>query len=392
MSPPHSLELDQTSSITLSNPPSPAGFYYRVDVDAGAMAHNLASGRLTPTSVPDLPSRPLTPGIYAPVVTFFLPNELEDIDHRTQYEHSIRLAKSGIAGLVTQGSNGEAVHMSRKERSEVTKITREALDSAGYHDMPIIVGCGAQSVRETIEHCIDAYNAGGDYAMILPPSYYSALYTKDSQFDFFTRVADQSPVPILIYNYPPAAGGIDLSSDTIIALSKHPKIVGCKLTCGNTGKLMRISASTGEDFYAMSGSCDVTLQALVVGGKGVIGGLANIAPRACTMVMKLHNENRNIEAKMMQAIVARGDWAAIQSGVVGTKSALNSFFKYGGYCRAPLPRPNTQEQEKLRKGFEELVLLERFLESGCREDAIHAEYQDTYPQLVELEEMLAKTA
>ena len=313
-------------------------------------------------------SRALRPGVYVPTVTFFK-GDNEDLDLTTISKHAVRLAKAGVAGIATQGSNGEAVHLSHQERKQVTKTTRNALDNAGFHSVPVIVGCGAQSTRETIEFCQEALSSGGDYALVLPPCYYKAMVNQDCLIDYFNDVADSSPVPILIYNFPGAAGGIDLSSDTISTLAKHPNIVGCKLTCGNTGKLARIAAATdaatpahvGSGFMCMGGSADFTLQALIVGGSGIIGGMGNLAPRASVKLVELFAEGKLAEAQKLQAIVARGDWAAITGGVVGTKSALETYFGYGGHGRRPLPRVSAQEAVKYAANFKELVDLEKSL-------------------------------
>lgn len=235
--------------------------------------------------------------------------------------------------------------------------------------MPIIVGCGAQSTRETIELCEEAHHAGGDYALVLPPSYYAGLHSKTTVLDFFRDVATSSPIPLVIYNFPPAAGGIDLTSDQIIELSQHSNIAGVKLTCGNTGKLNRIAAATraatnsepGSGFMCMGGSADFTLQTLIGGGSGIIGGFANVAPKSCVKLVELFENGNLKEARRLQAIIARGDWAAIQGGVLGTKSALQSHFGYGGYMRKPMPRPNKEEAKKWRDAFEEVVKLERSL-------------------------------
>jgi 4-hydroxy-2-oxoglutarate aldolase len=110
-------------------------------------------------------TRPLVPGIYVPTVCFFN-EETEDLDLATIASHAVRLAKAGVTGLATQGSNGEAVHLTHAERQLVTSTTRKALRDAGFARLPIIVGCGAQSTRETIQFCREAYEAGGDYALV----------------------------------------------------------------------------------------------------------------------------------------------------------------------------------------------------------------------------------
>ena len=322
------------------------------------------------SSVDDVQNlRPLKPGVYVPTVTFFRADD-EDLDLDIIASHAVRLAKAGVAGITTQGSNGEAVHLSRAERKLVTKTTRTALNDAGYNTLPIIVGCGSQSTRETIELCREALSSGGDYALVLPPSYYKALFDSGSLVEYFQDVADASPVPILIYNYPVAVGGIDFDSDVITMLSKHPNIVGCKLTCGNTGKLARIAAATdaaspssrGSGFMCMGGSADFMLQTLVVGGSGIICGVGNVVPKACVEVVKLYAAGKLAEARKLQAVVARGDWAAISGGIVGTKSALETYYGYGGHARKPLPRASKQDVVKYANDFKEVIELEKAME------------------------------
>ncbi|KAF3761445.1 aldolase [Cryphonectria parasitica EP155] len=317
-------------------------------------------------------SRPLVPGVYVPTMCFF-EEDTEDIDVATVASHAVRLARAGVTGLATQGSNGEAVHLTHTERSLVTATTRKALNDAGFSSMPIIVGCGSQSVRETVQLCTEAWEAGGDYALVLPPAYYSSLFAPSSGtiFDFFHAVADASPIPIIIYNFPGAVGGLDLSSDVITKLAEHPNIVGVKLTCGNTGKLARVAAATKKlsknynpqrpDFLVLAGSADFTIQSLVAGGHGILAGLANISPKACIRTMQLFHSGSLAEAQEMQAVVAAGDWAAIQSGVVGTKEGLRVWSGYGGYCRSPLPKPTSEQSQKCKEGFRDLVLLEKSL-------------------------------
>lgn len=320
--------------------------------------------------------RRLLPGVYVPTMCFFNP-ATENVDTDTIARHAVRLARTGIMGLATQGSNGEAVHLTHAERRLVTQTTRVALDTAGFAHMPIIVGCGSQSTRETIELCQEAWAAGGDFALVLPPSYYAPLFAPSSQtiLDYFRAVADASPIPLLIYNFPGAVNGMDLSSDIVVKLAAHPNIVGVKLTCGNTGKLNRVAAATrkmfakkeggvGDDapeFLVLGGSADFTLQTLVAGGHGILAGLANIAPKACIKTIELYNKGRLTEAQAMQETLSQGDWTAIQGGVVGVKAGLEAWSGYGGYARSPLPKPTADQTKQWKEGFRDLVLLEKSL-------------------------------
>ncbi|CAD6447878.1 2438bac8-6d40-4a72-b5cb-aa286ba4f33d [Sclerotinia trifoliorum] len=345
---------------------SNANSIYSVDESPYSTSHSSVS-----IEADDHMARPLVPGVYVPTVCFFDPTT-EELDMETISSHAIRLAEAGVAGLATQGSNGEAVNLTHSERQTVTATTRAALNSAGFAHLPIIVGCGAQSVRETVQYCREAFAAGGDYALVLPPSYYAPLFLPSSAsvIEFFTAVADQSPIPLLIYNYPGAVSGMDLSSDVIIQLSAHPNIVGVKLTCGNTGKLNRIVAATktckphstaSPPFLVLGGSADFTLQSLIGGGHGILAGLANIAPKACIEIIRLYHEGKIEEAQKLQEVVAQGDWAAIQGGIVSTKAGMQSWLGYGGYGRAPLPHPTSDEMAQWKEGFRELVTVEKNL-------------------------------
>ena len=302
----------------------------------------------------------LIPGFYVPTVAFFDP-QTEAVDTDTTKKHAIRLAQSGVTGLVTHGSNGEAVHLSHEERKQINKATRDALDSIGHENMPLIVGCGAQSTRETIQLCKEASQSGGQFALVLPPSYYGGLLTSELIVQFFKDVASASPVPIIIYNYPGACSGLDLNSEIIIELSQEKNIVGVKLTCGNTGKLARVAAGASAPFLTMGGSADFTLQTLAVGGHGIIGGLANIAPKACVKILRLQEAGKSTEAQRIQHIVARGDWAAIKGGFVAVKVALQEYYGYGGRPRRPCALPQQKDLEKMFWEFAELMELEKSL-------------------------------
>lgn len=186
-------------------------------------------------------SSPPPSGIYTPLVAFFNPDE--SLDLPSIRSHALRIAKGGVAGLVIHGSNGEAVHLSNEERTIVIREVREVLDDNGFKQVVIIAGAGAPSQRATIIIAQEAKEAGAGWVLVLPPSYWPGAMTRPvriSSFksnhqvllDFFRGVADASPLPVLVYNFPMVANGINIDSDLMLELAQHPNIVGCKLTCG----------------------------------------------------------------------------------------------------------------------------------------------------------------
>ncbi|ORY65769.1 dihydrodipicolinate synthetase family protein [Pseudomassariella vexata] len=310
------------------------------------------------TTSPPQP-RALPDGVYVPTLAFFKADD--ELDLEVTQRHAIHLAESGVAGIVVHGSNGEAVHLSREERSLIIQSTRSALDESDHHLMPLIAGCGAQSTRETIQLCRDASNAGANFVIVLPPGYYGGLLNTAKIVQHFNDVADASLIPVLVYNYPGAVSGLDLSSDTILEIAKHPNVAGVKLTCGNTGKLARIVDSAQPDFFVAGGSADFILQGLVVGGNGTIAGTANLIPRACVRICELFQAGKLKEARRLQAVVAKADWIAIQTGFVGVKAALQLFQGYGGAPRKPCCISDDSEVEMIRKGFAEVMAVEQSL-------------------------------
>ncbi|KXG48789.1 Aldolase-type TIM barrel [Penicillium griseofulvum] len=304
---------------------------------------------------------PLRPGVYAPTMTFF-DAETEELDIASIRRHAVRLAKAGLVGLVTMGSNGEAVHLSREERMTVTRETRSALDEAGFSNVPVIAGASENSIRGTIDLCKEVAASGGEYVLIVPPSYYRAAMGNDETlYEYFTAVADGSPVPIILYNYPGAVAGIDMDSDLIIRISEHPNIVGTKFTCANTGKLTRVATALGaitpssplapaertatvskpnakHPYVAFGGIADFSLQTLISGGSAILAGGANVLPRLCVRIFTLWSEGRLTEAIEAQQQLSAADWVLTKASIPGTKGAIQSYYGYGGFPRRPLNR------------------------------------------------------
>lgn len=157
---------------------------------------------------------------------------------------------------------------------------------------------------------------------------------------FFDDVATASPIPILLYNFPAVTSGIDLDSDLIADLAaSNPKVVGCKLTCGNLGKLHRVAHDERipQPFAAFAGKSDFFLHGLVAGSNGVIAAAANFTPKVHVKLLELYDTGKLKEATELQTKLSRADWVLVQLGVAGLKAALDRYFGYGGgRSRRPL--------------------------------------------------------
>jgi 4-hydroxy-2-oxoglutarate aldolase len=291
-------------------------------------------------------------GIYPPVPTFF--DEDEALDLATLREHIRRLRQSGITRFVALGSNGEAVHLDPDERRAVIATIREAAGAEGQ----VVAGAGTDSTHGTVALCRLAAEAGANAALVLPPHYYRDRMTKAAIAAHFHAVADESPLPVVIYNMPANAAGLDVDAETAIALSLHPNISGIKDSSGNIAKMAEIAAGAREGFRVLAGSAGFLLPALVVGAVGAVAALANVAPRECLRLRALFEEGNLDEARALQArLVAPNTAVTSGFGVAGLKAALHFVAHYGGNPRRPLAPLDEGERVRLRAILAEADLL-----------------------------------
>jgi 4-hydroxy-2-oxoglutarate aldolase len=291
-------------------------------------------------------------GIYPPVPTFFTEDEALDLE--TLREHLRRLQERGIVNFVALGSNGEAVHLDPDERRAVIATVRE---EAG-REAQVLAGTGANATRETIALCRLAAEAGADVALVIPPHHYRSQMTGLALRGHYLAVADTSPIPVMLYNMPGNTAGIDLDAETVIALSAHPNIIGLKDSGGNVAKLAEVVAGSRDGFAVLAGSAGFLLPALVVGARGAVAALANIAPRECLELMRLHEEGKLEDARMLQARMVPVNTAVTSGyGVAGLKAALQFVAHYGGEPRQPLPPLGEDARVRLRTLLNEADLI-----------------------------------
>jgi len=168
------------------------------------------------------------------------------------------------------------------------------------------------------------------------------------------QVADESPIPTMVYNFPIVTAGQNLTSDIIGELAQHPNIVGTKLSCGDIGKLTRLAtvyrpgseqSKAHGDFATFPGKSDVFLPGLLMDSYGIIGALVNLAPKLHARVFQLYQSGEMKDAIVIQKVLSQAD-AAISSagGIGGLKLAIAEHFGYGnGNVRGPLAKGNVNK-------------------------------------------------
>ncbi|KAH0490195.1 hypothetical protein TgHK011_001675 [Trichoderma gracile] len=314
-------------------------------------------------------ARPFPPGIHAPSLTWFTNDASQEIDWDLQERHLHFVISSGLHGIVIAGTNGEAVTLTQDEKLKLIKMTRRVATEVGRPDVPITVGCSGQCTRDVIAETKLAKEAGADFVLMLVPSYFHFAMTKDVIVAFFEEVqncfhssgvefrltrsrkaADASPLPVVIYNYPNVVAGLDVDSEMLDRLAKHPNIVGVKLTCGGIAKVSRIAASyTPNEFSALAGQSDWLVPALSVGGTGAITGIANLYPKTCIRIHDLFVAGKVKEATALQLELAKMEWGFAKGGINGTKwvvAKLRGYSEESYHCRRPYPKFEDSAQQE----------------------------------------------
>jgi len=164
-------------------------------------------------------------GIFPPITTPFYP------DGKIYYkklEHNVdRYSKTPIGGIVVQGSTGEALMLSDEEKRGVL---RAAIGAAAAEKV-MIAGCGVESASETLRLIEYAAELNYDAAMIRTPYYYKSQMKPENMLAYYRFVADHSPLPLIIYNFPQSTG-YDIPAEVVMALAEHPQIAAIKESCG----------------------------------------------------------------------------------------------------------------------------------------------------------------
>lgn len=270
-------------------------------------------------------------GIFAAVTTPFEASTGE-VDVAAFRRNAQFVLDAPLAGLVLFGSTGEGVLVDRDERSGMLAAARELLDGR-----LLLAGAGAESTRATIRLCRDAASAGADAVLVQPPGFFRSLMTPRALLDHYARVADASPVPVILYQVPVPFRSVDLELPLIAQLSEHPNIIGVKDSSGDVTALRELERTCVREFAVIVGTAAVLRDALDAGACAGILALAAIAPHECTEIYRLWQSGEREESARVQATAADLHRAVVgRFSVPGIKAALDFLGLPGGAPRPPM--------------------------------------------------------
>jgi 4-hydroxy-2-oxoglutarate aldolase len=289
-------------------------------------------------------------GIFPPIPTPF-------VDGRVAYDklagNIARWNKTGLRGYVAFGSNGEYVYLSEDEKLEVV---RTVVQSAAP-DMKVIAGTGCESTWQTIKLTNECARLGAHAALVVTPFYYGGRMNEAALFRHFTTVADQSDIPILIYNVTKFTN-INVGVGLVARLSQHPNIIGIKDSNGNVSSLGEMVGAVDRDFSVLVGTAGALFGAFTLGAVGGVLALANVAPEACVRISQLVQQGDIEAARRLQIRMLPVNTAVTATyGVPGLKAALDMLGYFGGDPRPPLLPASEKERSEIKAILQKAELL-----------------------------------
>ena len=282
-------------------------------------------------------------GVFIPVPTPFRGDEIAVDGLAANFE---RWNQTALGGYVVLGSTGEFPMLSEAERERVLAAARAAVP----REKVFIAGTGTNSTLHTIRQTRRAAELGADAAIIITPHYFTKGFSQAAaQIRHYLAVADASPIPIMIYNFP-LNTGINLEAGTVAKIAQHPNVCGIKDSSGVIPQLAQIIDQTPKTFHVLVGAASALLPGLAIGGAGGILALGVISAREWCEVYALAMAGRWEEAREIAGRMMPVDReVAGRHGIGGLKAALDLQGFFGGPCRPPLGTPDGDAIEDIKE-------------------------------------------
>jgi 4-hydroxy-tetrahydrodipicolinate synthase len=250
-------------------------------------------------------------GIFPPTVTQY--KDDGSLDPEANQKHHDFLIDAGVSGLFIMATTGEFMHMNLKDREQHAAETVQHV--AGR--VPVIVGTGTTSTRETIRLSRHAQGVGADAVAIITPYFWTL--SEREVIGHLSAVANAVDIPILVYNFPEYSN-YNISSETLVALVReHRNIAGVIDSIDRMEHLrqrVQVVKAVNEDFRILAGSDGHIINILALGGDGTVPPTANIAPERHVQIFNAYE---------------RGDYQQALEQLPGILSCLDMFRITGSF-------------------------------------------------------------
>ncbi|HYG20990.1 MAG TPA: 4-hydroxy-tetrahydrodipicolinate synthase [Ohtaekwangia sp.] len=266
--------------------------------------------------------------------------ESHDVDYKALKKLLNHTAK-GVDYYVVMGTTGESPTVDETERSTILEFVK----NNNAKRLPIVYGIGGNSTSKVVEE-IRSTDFNGVGALLSVSPYYNKP-SQEGIYEHFKTVADNSPVPVILYNIPGRTGS-NMTAETTVRLAAHPNILGVKEASGNIEQCMRIARNAPRHFLLISGDDMLTVPLYAIGARGVISVLANAFPVAFRKMKESALAGNYPKAQQEQARILDINGPMYEEGnPVGIKYVLSRLNICEPYVRLPLLPASLLLQKKI---------------------------------------------
>src|SRR6516164_6534759 len=209
-------------------------------------------------------------GIIPPVATPMKANE--DLDLPRLQWFLDHLIANGVHGVFVLGTNSEFYALDEKEKQEVISTAVAHIRKR----VPVFAGTGAETTREAVRLTQIAEREGADGVSVITP--YFVNPTQQEIYDHYRRIAENTALPVVLYNNPATCGGVKIDVDTVARLAQIPNILGVKDSSGDLQNTLEYIRVVPDHFAVMMGRDTLIYSALEMGARGAVPATGNIAP------------------------------------------------------------------------------------------------------------------
>lgn len=255
------------------------------------------------------------------------------------------LLATGHDGIVVNGTTGESSTLTDDESIElVRRVTQRAGDRA-----TVVAGVGSNDTRHAVEMARRAAGAGADALLLVTP-----YYNKPTQAGVIAHcraVADTTDLPVMLYDIP-ARTGIPFTTDTLITLAEHPRIVAVKDAKGDSWASTAVMAAT--DLLWFSGADEVNLPLLALGAHGVVSVVGHVAGEQYAAMVAAVDRGDLVEARRIHTSLITVVEAIMNTsqGAIMAKAALVELGVIeSATVRLPLVESPPDHLERLRSAL-----------------------------------------
>jgi 4-hydroxy-tetrahydrodipicolinate synthase len=267
------------------------------------------------------------------------------VDEREAARLSLWLLDHGTTGLVVAGTTGEGPTLSDDEKLSLFKTIVGAVKGRAA----VIANAGTNDTKRSVEFARRAAACGVDALMAVGP-----YYNKPPQaglINHFTTIADATELPLMIYNIP-GRTSVNITPDTIVTLSEHPRIVAVKESSGDVSQLTEIAARTGARFDCYSGDDHLALPHAAVGGCGVVSVASHVAGNdIASMLAAFARGETDAAAKAHQSLQPLFRALFALTSPIPVKAAMCALGFNAGTCRPPLCALTREQDQALRSAI-----------------------------------------